>query len=76
MGHHVLPVVNADSEPLPVDMTVMCKVSCVQLHVAVQLTFRCVSFITQSAGKVVAIDGVLLAFFALNESKDIATTHY
>ena len=42
-------------ESFSTDMAVMCKVSRVQLHVAVQLTFCCVSFVTQSAGKVVAI---------------------
>ena len=42
-------------ETLPADVAVVCEVSCVQLHVAIQLTFRCVSFVTQSAGKVVAI---------------------
>ena len=77
----MLPVVNADIESLSADVTVMCKVSRVQLHVPIQLTFRRVSFITQSAGKVVAIDGrsVLLLssiyfYFALNALNDIETT--
>ena len=52
-------------EPLPADMTVMCEVSRVQLHVAIQLTFRRVSFITQSAGKVVTIVSLL----------NVATSH-
>ena len=55
MSHHVVLVVPFYIEPFSTDVTVMCKVSRVQLHVLPEITFRCVSFITQSAGKVVAI---------------------
>ena len=55
MIHHVVSVHICLIESLPTDLTVMCEVSCVNLHVTTQLTFRCVPFVTQSAGKVVAI---------------------
>ena len=65
MGHPVVSVIRYFVEPFPADVTVMCVVSCVQLHVAIQLTFRGISFFTQSAGKVVAIVRLL----------NVATSH-
>ena len=55
MCFHVASIIVYFIESFSADRTVMCEVSCMQLHVAVQLTFCGVSFITQSAGKVVAI---------------------
>ena len=55
MCFHVASVIVYFIESFSADMAVMRKVSYMQLHVAVQLTFCGVSFITQSAGKVVAI---------------------
>ena len=54
MGHHMISIIRYFIESFPADVTVMCEVPRVQLHVAIQLTFRGVSFVTQSAGKVVA----------------------
>ena len=48
-------------ESFSTDVAVMCKVSRVQLHVAIQLTFCCVSFVTRSAAKVKSIVKVLQA---------------
>ena len=59
MRLHVASVIVYFVESFSTDVTIMSEVSCMQLHVAIQLTFRCVSFVTQSTGKVVAIVSVL-----------------
>ena len=57
MGHYVVLIVRICIESFVASFTVVLKVSCVQLHVTIQVALRRVSFVTESAGISVSASG-------------------
>ena len=65
VSSHVVFEIFTGIKTSPAYLTVIRKISCVQLHMLVQMTFRGVALITLGAGKSVAILSTLISAFSL-----------